>query len=802
MKNYSFPNRPNALYLLIAALLALNWPAWAGQDTIVSSPVPITRPACFAQPLAPVGESKAATSDAARLQRLMDQVYAQKGADALMEALEDFIQENPNSPWTPCLQINVGKFFFDNGFYTRALKQWEDAWEANKQYPDGEGKHVADYAYAHWTRLLLIMGRNELLYRLFEETKDRVYDGGPLSQMVRRTLEAQLNVQRNPGSQRCGTLALYQVVAQLQGGGSQARGVLESKENSWSLKELASRAEQAQAGLIATERTVGDEIPVPCVMHLQQNHFIAVLDRRGDRYEVFDPGVTSHRFLSAAALNGEASGKFLMSSKARSKEFRALSAEESALIMGRSFANFADVKDTPPWPFDSRPCSGMPAWRISEPYLNLWIEDEPLSYQSALGDPVTLRLAFKERDESAGLDGGIFGFGKGWNSEWLSYVLVSDLPNKAEVFLPGGGGATLIYQAGITRATNYDNNCVLEYFTNATNIARCVLTYPDGVEYQYSTPRLASGGGYTQLFLSSKKDRHGFLTSFSYIQDPGNNSIKLDRVTAADGAMITLQYTNVQSNPNLVNVVSTPSASATLVYSTFGQLSNIVDAAGLTSTIDSPYPNYQPLTLTTPYGTATFTSATGGGCDRSQVITNFDGGVHIYAFYESCGHMSNSLPACLIPTNNPNTYDTSNWHTRNSFHWDPKQTVGWPQAIDTFAGSNLLRAHMTHWLASVAGNEGKPAEALSFERAPSPDGIAPGQITWYDYAGKPANDMPGTQILPKTVARVLPYVQPNGTTNWVTWYETYQRNAWGYPTQVTTTYGDFANPLTRTWSYT
>ena len=63
MKNYSFPNRPNALYLLIAALLALNWPAWAGQDTIVSSPVPITRPACLGHVERPCGGQRDGQGD-------------------------------------------------------------------------------------------------------------------------------------------------------------------------------------------------------------------------------------------------------------------------------------------------------------------------------------------------------------------------------------------------------------------------------------------------------------------------------------------------------------------------------------------------------------------------------------------------------------------------------------------------------------------------------------------------------------------------------------------------------------------
>jgi hypothetical protein len=73
----------------------------------------------------------------------------------------------PDSPWVPSLRINLGKYYRDNGQYTLALEHWEAAWEATKHYPAGEGKKVADYALAHWTRLLAGLGRVETLDRLF-----------------------------------------------------------------------------------------------------------------------------------------------------------------------------------------------------------------------------------------------------------------------------------------------------------------------------------------------------------------------------------------------------------------------------------------------------------------------------------------------------------------------------------------------------------------------------------------------------------------------------------------------------------
>ena len=62
---------------------------------------------------------------------------------------------------------------------------------------------------------------------------------------------------------------------------------------------------------------------------------------------------------------------------------------------------------------------GMPHWRVTEPNINVWLIDSPVSCQPAYGPPVDLRLEFKQRDEAA-LATDVFSFGACWNSRWLS----------------------------------------------------------------------------------------------------------------------------------------------------------------------------------------------------------------------------------------------------------------------------------------------------------------------------------------------------------------------------------------------
>src|SRR5436309_2932788 len=40
----------------------------------------------------------------------------------------------------------------------------------------------------------------------------------------------------------------------------------------------------------------------------------------------------------------------------------------------------------------------LPQWQVSEPYLNLWIVDEPLAYKTSSGEVVSFTMAYKQHD--------------------------------------------------------------------------------------------------------------------------------------------------------------------------------------------------------------------------------------------------------------------------------------------------------------------------------------------------------------------------------------------------------------------
>src|SRR4030095_11576245 len=116
---------------------------------------------------------------AAPLLEVLDSLSGKGPANAT-QVLEAFIQQNPNSPWTPSLRSLLGKYYRDTGRYSLALQHWQQAWDETKDTPSGNAKNVADYTFAHWTRFLGCLGRKEKLLALFKATEGRIFDRGPL----------------------------------------------------------------------------------------------------------------------------------------------------------------------------------------------------------------------------------------------------------------------------------------------------------------------------------------------------------------------------------------------------------------------------------------------------------------------------------------------------------------------------------------------------------------------------------------------------------------------------------------------
>jgi len=444
---------------------------------------------------------------------------------------------------------------------------------------------------------------------------------------------------------------------------------------------------------------------------------------------------------------------------------------------------------TPDDTSDGDPCEpacaeceqGMPVWSVSEPYISLWLRDEPLGYNPAIGPRVSLQLAYKQREAAAG-EGTFFSFGKKWNFSWLSYVFQDSNTNNV-VHFPGGRERTFYGQ------TEYITNTRLTGDT--TN--GFTLSYPDGSQDVYGFILTNSAGAFREAFLTERRDPQARRTQLNYIphdKTADTASLLLKNIVDADGNTTWVYYvTNSGIINGLISKVVDPfGRSVSLVYDNNARLTNITDVAGLSTSFI--YDNNDWVTnMTTPYGATTFsitdTPATGTTVPpngRSILVTEPDGGQQLYVYKDSASGISNSYPASLVPatTNFANTFDNSQLNLRNSFHWGRLQYSHIStNNISYLNGTDFLIARMQHWLISSAGGV---SETLSFAREPSPNssGTPEGQKTWYDYAGKTNAQYEGTQFLPLFTAQVL----PDGTSR----FTRSDRNSLGMETTNVTTY--------------
>jgi RHS repeat-associated protein len=484
----------------------------------------------------------------------------------------------------------------------------------------------------------------------------------------------------------------------------------------------------------------------------------------------------------------------------------------------------------------SSDASGMPIWKVSEPYVNVWLYDQPLAYQPGLGEAVYLRLAYKQRD-SRPIYPKCFNLGPNWNCSWLSYMQVENLGDPPTQMLPGGGQRNL--------PLNADGGHALDYFgfTLTTHIVGSPggggASSQAGASYQADAPSQTETNGYVVnyrngardyyqflggvfgaknlVFLSAQVDPYGHTNRFLYDTDP-SGVLRLVYVVDADGRTNSLSYQ--ESDPSLISSVTDPFSHTTTFSYSNGVLVSITDPVGVASQFSYDQNNWI-TNLHTPYGNTVFEYFPVGqstdellsvdskdwNLQRAVRVDDAAGGTNIYMLRLDSRYIGTNVTEYLpdyvtdpsiVPApqslpcganGNPVYYlDNDLLYYRDTFHWGPRQAAGLPQDLTTFQVPDYIRARMRHWLHSADGNLG---QTLSREQAPSPDGVKPGQVTWFDYDGKYYPNEDGTCSSPGLIARVL----PDGTT----WYKWFQRDDWGRPTNIVETWstGYGAQPLTR-----
>ena len=136
--------------------------------------------------------------------------------------------------------------------------------------------------------------------------------------------------------QNCGLLSLREVAKVLRpedtGAVPSTNGAI--GEKGISLMDLAEVGRQMNLNLVPVRRLSGQELLVPSLAYWRENHYVAILDKRGEDYRVFDAALNNTRWLAADAINARISGQFLAPASELTENWRRLSASEAEQIVG------------------------------------------------------------------------------------------------------------------------------------------------------------------------------------------------------------------------------------------------------------------------------------------------------------------------------------------------------------------------------------------------------------------------------------------------------------------------------------
>jgi RHS repeat-associated protein len=845
----------------------------------------ISKAALFYQNLACVGSQPPGDAENAALWSAVETMRT-KGVQPALPMFEKFIADYPHSQWVPSLRANLGRYYREHGLYTRALGHWQAAWEATRNATDGPAKGVADFTFAYWTSLLASLGRMDTLKSLFEETRGRVFDGGPYQQIINGTKEGYHTMRTQPGiCFKCGTFALGNVGRVLNGPKYSSKDIDETPSPTcgFSMTKLVELSDNAGLDLVPVEWSGDKKLVVPSVVHWKENHYAAIVAEKAGSYRVLDPTFGEPRWLTAEQIEEEASGEFLVPKDKLSANWKPLTVAQTDRIFGRGYATginnnndccqngsggddgisgilampwaasacsgcgggvAADAKSKPspqnpqgpqgpqnPLIPPPHPCSddscpiGMTFWAVSEPYINVWLYDLPLSYKPALGQRISFRLAYKQRETVANTN--LFNLGNLWDCSWLSYILDDTTDSEGVLTAPGGGQRTYLAD-NATR--EYFTHTTLERLTNSDGtLAGFIVNYPTGAKDYYGyVPTNVSVMGDQLALLTARADPFGHTNWFVYQET--NSTVLLKFVVDSDNRTNTVSYGNSSFPLQITSVQDPFGRTATISYGSTGMLTNITDGVGLNSSFK--YDSQGWVTnLITPYGTTTFAYSTNNdgvpGDDefqsqrtdgnsteseyfniRTARVIDPGGGTNVYVLRQNSQYVydpatgSNDVTYLgyqfddsLVPTNLPSgDPNNSNMYYRNSYHWGPLQAMHLPQDLSQLTVTNYLEARRRHWLHDT--NAVLPiSQTLEMQQDPSPDGVTPGQLTWLDYDGAVGSVYEGRDYLPLIIARVL----PDGST----WFRYSQRDDWGHPTNIVDTYsaGYGAQVQTRTNTY-
>ena len=777
----------------LTVLLCLAWVSAAAEWNSTSlhftgqpTDAEIVRARVFDEPLAP-GTGKVIKGENKALAHALES-YADRKTPDDFSSLTGFLEEYPGSRWCASLLLHLGTEYCNSGYYSKALAAWEQAWARFQQFGVTADKSQADRALGELARMYSRLGRMSDLSALLDATKDRAL-GGPATPLMAQARQTLWAMQNSPGTCfRCGSLALETIIENDAPGRSWSAPIRQSQSttNGLSLKEVGDTSRQLGMDYQMAYRSAGAPLIFPSVVHWKAEHFTALLQQQGDRILAKDSTFLNSLWMTTNALSEESSGYFLVPPGPLPAGWRIVADTEAAGVWGRGVTSSGNPGGTggpdpstggppgsppagppgppppgppppppppPPDPPPPPPCgsgagggggpgrggsfgmptgmpTGMPAASMHIMLVSLILNDAPVGYTPPVGPPVNFQVAYHQLEANQPATFYYSNLGQKWTCNWLAYITDNPTSPNGDVSFYEDGGGTLNFTGFNTTSQSY----APEQMTSALLIKNSTSSYE--MDFRDGSKKLfqqsdGSIGSSRRVFMSRVVDPAGNPVQLNY-----DSQLRITNLTDAIGQSTTLLYTNAAYPYAITTVIDPFDRAAYFEYNTNGRLSQITDVLGLSSQFAYGANDFI-TSMTTPYGTTTFTNGTANGGTWLQ-IANPLGETERLEFNQN-QIIPFSEPATTVP------HGMGTWNNylygRNAFYWDKKAYAE--------GHGDYTKATIYHFCHDVDGS--KTSRVLESVKQPLENRV------WYNHPNQavPAFLNTGTTAQPNAVGRVL-----------------------------------------------
>src|SRR4030095_10125416 len=250
-------------------------------------------------------------------------------------------------------------------------------------------------------------------------------------------------------------------------------------------------------------------------------------------------------------------------------------------------------------------CHGMAHYSAHAMLASLNIQDTPIGYNPARGPAVNFSVTYNQRDVHQPYEFKYSNLGPKWTFNWLSYV--TDDPNdaaaSAAVYVSGGGVETYSNFDPNSQSYQPDPQSYAVLFRASSNAYERRL--PDGSKQIFALRDNAVNYP-RRIFLTQVVDPAGNVATIGF-----DANFRVTTVTDALGYVTMLSY-ELANDPLKITKVTDPFGRYAVFSYVNGQLTAITDPVGIQSQFHYSAGTNFIDSLTTPYGTTTFSKGGSG----------------------------------------------------------------------------------------------------------------------------------------------------------------------------------------------